>query len=321
MIRGPAMPPRRVARVAAVLVPVLLSVAPFAAVGHAEIANRIVATIDGNPVTAHELRRYAKEHGAEGASEARVLESLITDKLLQMECAAQGIAARDEEIDRYIGEIQSRNGMDRERFQRELAGQGLTLEAYRGKVKSEIEKAQLVNREIRQRVNVSPEEIRRYYDAHLSDYAIAERVNVRDILFAIDAGADDDEVAHVRAKTEEVRSLALKGRDFGALARQFSEGPGADKGGEVGTFGRDEMEGALAEAVFGLKPGEVSEPVRARGGFHLLRVDERVAAGHKKLEEVQDEIRDALYNDALQERFQNWLSRDLRERHHVEIFD
>ena len=245
----------------------------------------------------------------------------VLEALLERECVAQGIAARDEEIDRYIGEIQSRNGMDRERFQRALTAQGLTWEAYRVKVKNEIEKAQLVNREIRQRVNVSPEEIRRYYDAHLSDYAIAERIKVRDILFALDPGADDDEVAHVRGKAEEVRSLALKGRDFGALARQFSEGPGADKGGELGTFGRDEMEGALAAAVVALKPGEVSEPVRARGGFHLLRVDERIAAGHKKIEEVQDDIREALYNDALQARFQNWLSRDLRERHHVEIFD
>jgi peptidyl-prolyl cis-trans isomerase SurA len=306
VIRGVAMPPRRGARVAAVLLPVVLT-APLAAVARAEIAARIVATIDGEPITTHEVQRYAKDHGGDDTDvDPKVLEALITEKLLDKEVSAEGIAAHDDEIDRYIDEIRSRNGMDPEQFKRALTAQGLTWEAYRKRVKSEIEKAQLVNREIRQRVNVSPQEIQRYYDAHLSDYATDERITVRDILFTVPPGADEAEEAHVRDKAEEVRALAVGGRDFGALAQQFSEGPGADKGGE---------------AAFALKPGEVSAPVRARGGFHLLRVDSRIAAGHRPLDEVRDEIRDALYNDALAERFQNWLSHDLRERHHVEILN
>src|SRR5881397_4132883 len=121
MIRGRAMP--RGVRVAALVLPVLL-----AGAARAEITNRIVATIDGEPVTAHELRRYAKEHGIGGEPEARVLDTLITDKLLEKEIKAQGITARDDEIDRYIQEIQQRNGMDRERFKAALEAQGLTLE-------------------------------------------------------------------------------------------------------------------------------------------------------------------------------------------------
>ena len=314
MIRARAM--SRAACAAAVLLPALL----FSAV-RAEVANRIVATIDGEPVTAHELRRYAKDHGIGGEPEARVLDTLITDKLLEKEIKAQGITARDDEIDRYIQEIQARNGMDEERFTHALAEQGMTRESYRETVKNEIEKAQLVNREIRQRVNVSPEEIRRYYDAHLDDYAIAERVRVRDVFFALDPADDDAAVTHVRAKALEVRELALDGRDFAALARQFSEGPGADKGGELGTFGRGEMDRELEQAVFTLEPGKVSEPVRTAAGFHLLRVDQRIAAGHRPLEEVKDDIREALYNEALEQRFQDWLSRDLRERHHVEVLN
>ncbi len=314
MIRRRAMP--RGVRVAALVLPVLL-----AGAARAEITNRIVATIDGEPVTAHELRRYAKEHAAPGTPDAQVLEALITDKLLEKEIKAQGITAREDEIDRYIEEIRQRNGMDRERFQAALAAQGLSLETYRARVKSELEKAALVNREIRQHVNVSPEEIRRYYDAHLDDYATAERVQVRDIFLAIEDPADEASAAHARAKALEVRALALDGHDFGALAAQFSEGPGARKGGELGTFGRGEMEHDLESAAFALEAGKVSEPVRAGGGFHLLRVDQRIGAGHKPLDEVQDEIRDALYNQALEERFQNWLSHGLRERHHVEVLD
>src|SRR6266705_2177519 len=282
MIRGRPMP--RGVRVAALVLPVLL-----AGAARAEITNRIVATIDGEPITAHELRRYAKEHAAQGTPDAQVLDALITDRLLEKEIKAQGITARVDEIDRYVEEIQQRNGMDRERFGAALAAQGLSLESYRARVKSELEKAALVNREIRQHVNVSPEEIRRYYDAHLGDYATVERVKVRDVFLAIEDPAD--------------------------------EGPVARKRGELGTFSRGEMEHDLESAAFALEPGRVSEPVRAGGGFHLLRVDERVGAGHKPLDEVQDQIRDTLYNQALEERFREWLSRDLRERHHVEVLD
>jgi len=303
-------------RVAALVLPALL-----AAAARAEVTNRIVATIDGEPVTAHEVRRYAREHAEPGTPDARVLEALITDKLLEKEIKAAGISARDDEVDHYIDEIQQRNGMDREHFTAALAAQGMSFAAYRARVKSELEKAALVNREIRQHVNVSPEEIRRYYDAHLEDYATVERVKVRDIVRASEDPTDEGAVAHARAKALEVRALALDGRDFGALAAQFSEGAGAKKDGELGTFGRGEMEHDLEQASFALEPGKVSEPVRAGGGFHLLRVDQRIGAGHKPLDEVRDEIREALYNQALEERFQNWLSRDLRERHHVEVLD
>src|SRR6266571_9463161 len=109
MIGARAMP--RGLRVAALVLPVLL-----AGAARAEITNRIVATIDGEPITAHELRRYAKEHAAQGTPDAQVLDALITDRLLEKEVKAQGITARVDEIDRYVEEIQQRNGMDRERF-------------------------------------------------------------------------------------------------------------------------------------------------------------------------------------------------------------
>src|SRR6185295_3295729 len=264
---------------------------------------------------------YVKDRNAQAVSEQDSLQALITDKLLEREIKTLGIAAHDDEIDRYVQEIQTRNGMDDEHFKQALAAQGLTLEVYRARVKSEIEKAQLVNREIRSRVNISPEEIKRYYDAHQTDYETDERVRVREILFAVDAGAEAADVDRTRAKAEEVRKMAQGGADFAGLMKQFSDAPGADKGGDLGTFGHGQMERALEEAAFRLKKGEISEPVRTDAGFHLLRVEERISSGHKPFDDVKDDIRERLYNDALEERFQNWISHDLRERHRIEVLD
>jgi peptidyl-prolyl cis-trans isomerase SurA len=308
MLHGPAL------RVAAVIGVLLTGAA------RAEVTNRIVATIDGEPITAHELREWEQEHG-EGIPPDQTLDALITQRLLEKEIKAQGITARDEDIDRYMKEVQARSGADEAGFNKALAERGMTQESYRAKVKSEIERAQLVNKEIRQRVNVSSAEIKRYYDSHLTDYATSDKIKVRAIFLRVENPADPDAVARTRAKAEELRDSVRKGKSFEDLAKEHSEGPGAAQGGELGTFSRGEMEGRLEEVAFALKEDEVSDPIQSGDAIALLYVEERIGGSHRPLDEVSPEIREALYNEALQQRFQDWLSRELRERHHVEVLN
>jgi len=316
MIGGAAMPHGVALRVAAVIAVLLAGPA------RAEVANRIVATIDGEPITAHELREWVKERGeGEDMTPDQALEALITQKLLEKEIKAQGISARDEDVERYMQEVQGRSGLDEAAFQAALKQRGMTVESYKIKVKEEIERAQLVNKEIRQRVNVSSAEIKRYYEAHLSDYATGEKVKVRAIFLRVDDTSDAEAMARARAKATEIRAGARSSKAFQALAKEPSEGPGAEQGGELGTFSRGEMEGRLEEVAFALKEGEVSEPIDSGTGVTLLFVEERIGGSHRPLDEVSPEIREALYNEALQQRFQDWLSRDLRERHHVEVLN
>src|SRR5262249_6858586 len=183
-------------------------------------------------------------------SDAQLLDALITERLLEQEVKQQGIVVRKEDIEAYVQAVKQRNHLDDDTFERALAAQGMTLEGYRTRIKSELEKTQLVNREIRARVTVSQQEIDRYYQAHLDSYAVSERVTVRDIFFELGSDADDAEVARTRRKAEEVRQLAVDGRKFEDLAGQYSEGPGANKGGLLGTFARGEMEPALDDAAF-----------------------------------------------------------------------
>lgn len=315
MIGGAAMPLGSAFRVAAVIA------ALVAGPARAELANRIVATIDGEPITAYELRKWMEERADEAPSDGDALQTLITEKLLEKEIKAQGISARDEDVERYVQQVQQRSGLDEAGFRQALAERGMDAESYRKKVRAEIERAQLVNKEIRQRVNVSSAEVRRYYEAHKKDYALSERVKVRAIFLLADDPGDAEALARLRAKAEELRDAARDGRSFADLAREHSRGPGAADGGELGTFGRGEMEPALEEVAFALEEGAVSDPIPTRAGFVLIAVDERIEGSHRPLEEVSDDIREALYNEALNQRFQDWLSRDLRERHHVEVLD
>jgi len=290
----------------------------------AAVVNRIIATVDGDPITVHEVERYREQSAAGGSTEIteqQALEALITDKLLEKEVRDRKIEVKTEDIDRYVDQVKERNRIDDYRFEAALQAQGLTLARYRERIKGELEKSQLVNREIRGRVSVTPDEIERYYQANREDFRSGERVTVRAILFRIEPLDSDAEIERIRRKAEEVRQLAMSGRDFGELAKQFSEGPGAEKGGLLGTFARGEMDAELERVVFTLAPGQVSSVVHGNQGFHLLRVDKLQAPGYRSLDESREQIRETLYQKAVEQRFQDWLSKDLRERHSVEVFN
>jgi parvulin-like peptidyl-prolyl isomerase len=285
----------------------------------AEVLNRIVATIDGDPITAFEVGRYRAQLGDQPATDQQILDAIVTERLLEKEAAARGIKATPEEVDAYIQEIKNRGQIDDAGFNAALERQGLTAEVYRERVGKELVKTQLVAREIRGRVSVSDEDVERYYEAHREQYRTGGGVTVRDIFLAVPAGADDAEVERVRVHAVELREEASSRRAFARLAEEHSQLPGAKEGGVLGTFEKGEMADELDRVVFSLEPGQVSEPVRTDEGFHILRVDEVVDAEYRPIEDVKDEIREKLYAEALEQRYQDWMKRDLRERHQVEV--
>jgi len=305
---------------AAVAIVVALSAAGM---GRAEVVDRIIATVDGEPITSHEVQRYreASRSGENQLTEQQALEALITDKLLEREVRDKAIEVKPEDIDKYVEQVKQRNRIDDYRFEAALEAQGLTLKKYRERIKGELEKSQLVNREIRGRVSVSSDDIARYYEANRAEFLVGERVKLRDILFRVEPLDSEAEVERIRRKAEEVQALAMSDRSFEELAKQFSEGPGAEKGGLIGTVPRGELDAPLDRAAFALPPGGVSEVIRADGGFHILRVDKLEPAGYRSLDEVREQIRETLYQRAMEQRFQDWISKELRERHNVEVFN
>src|SRR5262249_48006987 len=160
-----------------------------------------------DPITVHEVQQYRAASGANEVSEEQALEALITDKLLEKEVHDKKIEVKTEDIDRYVDQVKSRNRIDDYRFEAALAAQGLTLERYRERIKGELQKSQLVNREIRGRVSVPPDEVERYYQANREEYRSGERITVRDIVFRVELLESDKEIARIHQKAEEVRQL------------------------------------------------------------------------------------------------------------------
>jgi peptidyl-prolyl cis-trans isomerase SurA len=238
---------------------------------------------------------------------------------MEKEVSDKGIIVRDEDIDHYIEGIKERNKLTNDQLQAALGAQGLTMERYRTQVREEIQKAQLINREIRGKVNVTPEEIQRYYEAHISEYSTPAKTQVAHILFRLEPDAPPDKVAAVTAKAQAAYDRIKKGADFAAMAKEYSDDPSGQNGGDLGWFKQGELLDDLDRVATKLKTGAVSEPVRTKVGVHILKVEAREGESHQSLDGLADQIKEQLYNAALEDRFQKWLVEDLRKRHHVEM--
>jgi peptidyl-prolyl cis-trans isomerase D len=148
--------------------------------------------------------------------------------------------------------------------------------------------------EFEKKVQVSPDEIKRYYDSKKDTFKIPKQVRVRDIL--IKAGPQDtpDQLEAKKKKTEEILEKAKKTKDFGSLAKQYSEAENASKGGDLGWIQRGMLGEQIESILFSMKSGDLTGVLAARDGLHILKIEEVKEEKQKSFEEVKDQILQAL---------------------------
>ena len=146
-------------------------------------------------------------------------------------------------------------------------------------------------------VEVSEEEIEAYYLSQPGQFTEPERLSARHILIAADLNASPGEQQQAREKIEQLENRLEQGEDFAELAREYSDCPSADQGGDLGSFTRNQMVPAFEEAAFGLEPGQISAPVQTRFGWHLIKAEDYQDARTRDLEEVEDDIRNLIGRD------------------------
>ncbi|MBI4195984.1 MAG: SurA N-terminal domain-containing protein [Betaproteobacteria bacterium] len=141
-------------------------------------------------------------------------------------------------------------------------------------------------------VTVDPAEVRKYYADQRAEFEGREERQASHILIAVDAAATAEAKQKARAKAGEIyRQLAQKPAAFAELAKQHSQDPGsAEKGGDLGYFGRGSMPKPFEDAVFGLKPGDISPPVETQYGFHIIRLAGTRGGQTRTFEDVRGQI-------------------------------
>lgn len=151
-------------------------------------------------------------------------------------------------------------------------------------------------------VVVTPEEIEVYYNRHPDEFKSEKTVEARHILLKLDADADAKTVSEKEQEAVKIRQMAVAGKQtFEALAREYSEGPSKETGGDLGAFTHDSMVKPFADKAFSMKPGEISEPVRTKYGWHIIKVEKVNEASSQTLAEATATIREKLIDEKAKE--------------------
>jgi peptidyl-prolyl cis-trans isomerase SurA len=255
-------------------------------------ADYIVAVVNSEPITNHEVRlrmaRFEQQLAQEGRPvpaqpefARQVLERLISEKAQLQLAREQHVQVDDFAVDQAEQNIARQNQVDVAELRRRLQADGIPLASFREELRNQLLLGKLRDRELEGRVKVSDLEVDQYIrDRQNSNDPASLELNLAHILIAVPENATQAQVATLRSKAQRVQERARAGEDFAKLAREFSDAPdAAQNAGVVGVRTGDRYPPLFLQAVQSVPEGGVSDVVRSGAGFHVLKVLEKRRGG------------------------------------------
>ena len=310
---------------------VLTATALLKSPASAEIQNRVVAIVNDQLVTLYELNIKIKELTGMAPDEIRtrsekdfmqarrdVLDILINDKITKEKIKELEITVSQQDVDKAIEKVKQDSQITQEDLLAKLKERGMSLEAYRENVKNELERMQLINYEVKSKIILREEEVRKYYDEHKGEFTSQGKVRLSIIFLKQEDPASTVEADAVKKKGELIMQKIRDGENFGALAKKYSQGPGADEGGDLGLFKEPDLNAEMAEIVKNLPAGGVSPLIITPNGIRIMKVTEKDPGGEKSFEQAQDAIRSILYRKELDAKYAEWV-KELRKKAYTKV--
>ncbi len=261
-----------------------------AAARDALLVDRVVAVVNKDVITLTELAEHTARAEAElrrqriaaperAALERQVLERLVLDKAQLQLAASTGMRVDELQLDRAVQRVAQNNGMTLAELRRALERDGVEFERFRAELREQILLTRLREREVDDRVEVSEAEVDLYLEEHKASLAAKVEYDVAHVLVRVPEQARPEQVEQARARAERVRDEARAGGDFARLAASHSDAGDALQGGALGWRAPGRLPELFAEALAGMQPGAVSEPLRSPAGFHVVKLLGRRGAG------------------------------------------
>jgi parvulin-like peptidyl-prolyl isomerase len=176
----------------------------------------------------------------------------------------------------------------------------------------------LLRRELKTKIIVSDDEIGENYVKHRDEYEGAEAVRIKQILILLPQSADRTVTARLRMDAESIHKRLIDGESFDLLAAQFSQGPSAATGGDIGFLEKGTMLPEVDAVAFRLAKDEISGIIVSPVGFHIIKVMDRRGSGVKPIAIIREEIKAKLEEEKMEKSYEEWMV-DLHKRSHIEI--
>src|SRR3954471_7493278 len=334
---------------------IVLACMPALAAG--QVVEEIIARVNNQIITRSEfvrskdqLRDEVKQQDANHADKAfsdrekDVLRDLIDQQLLLEKGKDLGISA-DTDLIKQLDQMRKDMKLDSlEALEKEAEKQGVSWEDFKQTQRNRLITQKVIGQEVGGHLALTAEEEQKFYDEHKSEMEHAEYIRLSEILIspkavappaaadaasqtpsgqpAVDDAAkqagDAAALSAAEAKAQDILKQLRGGASFEDIAKKNSDGPSAADGGALGTFERGKLAKELEDRTFAMKAGEITDVIRVKQGYAILKVDDHQMAGIPTLKEALPRIQDALYYQKLQPALRAFLTK-LREDAYIDI--
>jgi peptidyl-prolyl cis-trans isomerase C len=268
-----------------------------------EEAKKIVAKVNGKPIYEEQLKpqvenglRVFRKYGMRKEDpelvkrlQSRALDKLIGEELIFQESQKLTIEDIDEKVEQKLEALKKKYGTGEE-FAKYLKRKNLTMEEARGSLRTSVYVDGYLKEKGISEPKISEERIRETYDRNPDSYSREETIKVSHILIAAEGDAGVEENEQASQKAEEIRKKVLSGKNFAEMAKEHSDCNSASGGGSLGSIKKGYMPQAFDKVAFTMEKGAVSEVVKTKFGYHIIKVSDKKSAGVTPYEEVRDFI-------------------------------
>ncbi len=295
-------------------VPVLIVILLFAFTARAEIVDKVVATVNQEPITLYDLNRivsnYNKEVGKLPQARQRKVEQeelkrgalnhLIEESLLSQEMEKLGIKVTEEDISGAIDTILKRNKLGQEGLKKELSQKGSSLEEYRKEIREQLKRFRFIGQVLGSKIKVSQEDVNNYYEQNSDKLKDVQKIHIAQIVipFAVEA-----QMKEAERKANDIYKRAKAGANFDQLMKQ----EGGEGSGDLGEVSMAGISPQIAPAIQNLDRGQVSEPVRTQAGFLVVKLIDKPEVDLKGDESIKEGIRNQIYEMKVQEELKKYV--------------
>jgi peptidyl-prolyl cis-trans isomerase SurA len=248
-----------------------------------------------------------------------LINDLLNELLVKDRADRLGITISDSEVRDAVKRLKEQYGITTDQqFEESLQKSGLTRQEMEARVRDTLITNKVFGRELRPREELTDRELREKYDHEKEHYRLPERAHLREIILV--KGADPAADAVVQTRAADIAAKAKAGEDFAKLAQQYSEVSTKAKGGDIGEIARGELLPELDKAVFSATPGTILGPITTKSGYHILKVEERLATEVPAFESVKDKLRKDASDETFQRDYKTYIDR-LRKDAFIQIHE
>ncbi|MBN1586194.1 MAG: peptidyl-prolyl cis-trans isomerase [Candidatus Omnitrophica bacterium] len=290
--------------------------------------DRIVAVVNDEIITEREVQRILvpvyEQLKAQVPSEhlerefeiarERVIKNLIDDKLLTGEAKRLGIEPAEDKVDAKVEEAKKSFGSP-EQFELAIEREGITEKELRMQIIDAMRRKQLVEQVVVGQVRVSPAQINQYYEDNKESFRTSGEWHMRMLVLGPTAERDSEQTLLV---AKEIHKLLEQGEDFASLAREYSQGPKVEEGGDLGWVDPTTLRREIREGSASLTPGEYSGLIEMEGKWVITFLEERRDGRIVTLDQATPQIRDHLFEEQFRVELETWLNK-LKSEAYVDI--